>query len=81
MYKVKWDIENNGVVLDNKISDMEAIVPPRPVFFEELNLLGFKSHTDRFTEPQPDWMSARRISAIPDYSEVQEALCGISESE
>lgn len=38
MYNVVWDKELNGIILTDKDSD---ISPPRPVFFEELNLLGF----------------------------------------
>lgn len=61
MYKVKWDTEINGVLLDNKISDMEAIVPPRPVFFEELNLLGFDKYCDYPESESPLlWASGRR---------------------
>lgn len=39
MYKVKWDCENNGVILDANISNDESISPPRPVFLQELELL------------------------------------------
>ncbi|MBW2003211.1 MAG: phosphoadenosine phosphosulfate reductase family protein [Deltaproteobacteria bacterium] len=44
MYKVKWDSKINGILLDDKISDKEEIVPPRPVFYEELDLLGFNKY-------------------------------------
>ena len=37
MYNVKWDSEINGILL----ADDGEIVPPRPVFYEELDLLGF----------------------------------------
>ncbi len=36
-----WDKENNGVILVN--SSENEIIPPRPVFYEELDLLGFDS--------------------------------------
>lgn len=39
MYKVKWDIENNGILLGDNISDDEAIPAPRPVFLQELEIL------------------------------------------
>ena len=40
MYKVTWDKNSNGILLvDHSSSDV--ISPPRPVFFEELDLLGF----------------------------------------
>lgn len=38
MYNVSWDKKINGILL---ISEETGITPPRPVFFEELNLLGF----------------------------------------
>jgi phosphoadenosine phosphosulfate reductase len=44
MYKVKWDKESNGILLTDKIDGKEEIVPPRPVFFEELELLGFNNY-------------------------------------
>ncbi len=44
MYKVKWDQEINGVLLDGKIGRNEEIVPPRPVFHEELTLFGFDKY-------------------------------------
>ena len=40
MFKIKWDTENNGVVL--KYSLQSGFKNnPRPVFFEELDILGF----------------------------------------
>lgn len=39
MYKVIWDKETRGILLVE--SHDEAIIPPRPVFYEELDLLGF----------------------------------------
>ena len=44
MYKVVWDIETGGVLLVN--SSQNVIVPPRPVFYEELDLLGFNRFWD-----------------------------------
>lgn len=38
MYNIKWDCENNGILLTGENSDLPS---PRPVFFEELDLLGF----------------------------------------
>ena len=41
MYNVKWDEEINGILF----TDMETdLVPPRPVFFQELDLLGFNKY-------------------------------------
>ncbi len=39
MYKIEWDIETGGVVLNTKITDATLSVAPRPVFHEELDLL------------------------------------------
>ena len=32
MFKVKWDAQNNGIILSDNISDDEAIPAPRPVY-------------------------------------------------
>ena len=40
MYKVEWDKETGGVILNNRITDQTLGIAPRPVFFEELDLLG-----------------------------------------
>lgn len=39
MYKVKWDAQNNGIILNDNISDEEAIPVPRPVYLQELQIL------------------------------------------
>ncbi|WP_297213483.1 MULTISPECIES: DUF4007 family protein [Thermodesulfovibrio] len=44
MYKIIWDIQTRGILLVESSED--AIIPPRPVFYEELDLLGF----DKFWE-------------------------------
>lgn len=40
MYKITWDTETGGVLLHTRIMDGTLGVSPRPVFYEELNLLG-----------------------------------------
>ena len=40
MYEAVWDEKNNSAILLENTIDKE-IVSPRPVFFEELDLLGF----------------------------------------
>lgn len=40
MYKVTWDKEVNGVRLHSRIVDGVLGTSPRPVFYEELDLLG-----------------------------------------
>ena len=43
MYKITWDKKLNGILLvDGRLeNENQFINPPRPVFYEELNLLGF----------------------------------------
>ncbi|MEI6308504.1 MAG: phosphoadenosine phosphosulfate reductase family protein [bacterium] len=43
MYAVSWDREENGIVLGTNCTDMIS-GEVRPVFFEELDLLGFQEH-------------------------------------
>lgn len=40
MFNIKWDITTGGVQLTNQVSPETLGIPPRPVFFEELDLLG-----------------------------------------
>ena len=40
MYKITWDKEINGVLLHSRIVEGVLGTSPRPVFFEELDLLG-----------------------------------------
>lgn len=40
MYKITWDKEINGVLLHSRIVPEVLGTSPRPVFFEELDLLG-----------------------------------------
>ena len=40
MYKITWDKETGGVLLHTRIVEGTLGVSPRPVFFEELDLLG-----------------------------------------
>ncbi len=42
MYKITWDPETGGVRLHSRIVDGTLGISPRPVFFEELNLLNIK---------------------------------------
>jgi 3'-phosphoadenosine 5'-phosphosulfate sulfotransferase (PAPS reductase)/FAD synthetase/ferredoxin len=41
MFKIIWDRECNGVILTMNVNGEALTVSPRPVFFEELDLLGF----------------------------------------
>ncbi|MDI6850716.1 MAG: phosphoadenosine phosphosulfate reductase family protein [bacterium] len=59
MYKVKWDKENNLVLLVD--STNEEIVPSRPVYFEELDLLGFDKYWEYPRSEEPLlWNIGRR---------------------
>ncbi|MDD4684800.1 MAG: hypothetical protein PHD45_06175 [Bacteroidales bacterium] len=44
MYKIVWDKDNNGILLTMKPSDDVVNVAPRPVFYEELDLLGLDKY-------------------------------------
>lgn len=39
MFKIKWDPDNNGVILSEYIEEKEALNAPRPVYVEELKML------------------------------------------
>ncbi len=53
MYKVVWDKDSNGVLLVDGLESSQEIVPPRPVFYEELDLLGLNNywHYPKCEEP------------------------------
>ena len=40
MFRVKWDPINNGIILSEYIEEKDAIKSPRPVYVEELKMLG-----------------------------------------
>ena len=40
MYKITWDNETGGILLNLKVVDNTLSVAPRPIFWEELDLLG-----------------------------------------
>jgi phosphoadenosine phosphosulfate reductase len=39
LYKLAWDLDTRGILLTEE--NINNIFPPRPVFYEELDLLGF----------------------------------------
>lgn len=43
MYKVTWDKETGGIQLNIKVVAGTLGISPRPVFFEELDLLGLNT--------------------------------------
>jgi len=44
VFKVKWDSKINGVILADTANEHEDLSSPRPVYFEELDLLGFNKY-------------------------------------
>ena len=40
MFKIEWDIETGGILLSSKVTKETLGISPRPVWFEELDLLG-----------------------------------------
>lgn len=40
MYKIEWDKETGGVILNTRVTNETLGIAPRPVFYEELDLLG-----------------------------------------
>jgi 3'-phosphoadenosine 5'-phosphosulfate sulfotransferase (PAPS reductase)/FAD synthetase/ferredoxin len=57
MFKLRWDKETNGVRLCETAPEEDLLaVPPRPVFFEELDLLGLDKppHNWRYPRANPD---------------------------
>lgn len=40
MYKIEWDKETGGIILNTRVTNETLGIAPRPVFYEELDLLG-----------------------------------------
>ena len=61
MYGIVWDKELNGVLLKTSVNSPYTISPPRPVFFEELNILGFDNFWEYPKASEPLlWAIGRR---------------------
>lgn len=61
MFKITWDKENNGVLLTMRSTVETLNVPPRPVFFEELDLLGLNKFWEYPKSQEPLlWACDRR---------------------
>lgn len=52
MFKITWDKETGGVLLDTKVSKDTLGIAPRPVWIEELQLLGLDKLGWKITPPQ-----------------------------
>lgn len=40
MFRIKWDADNNGIILSNQIEEKDALNAPRPVYADELRMMG-----------------------------------------
>ena len=61
MFKIKWDKDNNGVILTMRSTEEALNVSPRPVFFEELDLLGLNKFWEYPKSKEPLlWACDRR---------------------
>ncbi|MFZ5354608.1 MAG: phosphoadenosine phosphosulfate reductase family protein [Bacillota bacterium] len=62
MYKVKWDTDINGILLTDQVDESMQIVAPRPVYYEELCLLGVNRERWKFEETNQPllWAIERR---------------------
>ncbi len=59
MFEIEWDTESGGILLVN--SSANGFSPPRPVFYEELDLLGFNEFWDYPKVEEPLlWNTGRR---------------------
>lgn len=58
MFKVSWDKETGGVTLGSLVTKDTLSISPRPVFYEELNLLGLKELGWEYPECQEPLMWA-----------------------
>ena len=53
MFRVKWDPMNNGILLSEYIEEKDAINSPRPVYVDELKMLGIDEQIVLPTENVP----------------------------
>jgi len=62
MFAVVWDAKTNGVILKEVSNDGSSVSPaPRPVFYQELDLLGFSEYWNYPKTKHPLlWSSGRR---------------------
>lgn len=58
MFKIQWDKETGGVTLGSLVTKETLSISPRPVFYEELNLLGLKELGWSYPECQEPLMWA-----------------------
>lgn len=58
MYNLLWDPETGGIVLTTDRTDATVKIPPRPVFWEELDMLGLEKHGWHYPKVQTPIMWA-----------------------
>ena len=58
MFKIQWDKETGGVKLDSLVTKDTLSIAPRPVFYEELNLLGLNGLGWKYPESKEPLMWA-----------------------
>lgn len=58
MFKIQWDKETGGVTLGSLVTKDTLSIAPRPVFYEELDLLGLKELGWKYPECQEPLMWA-----------------------
>lgn len=58
MFKIQWDKETGGVKLDSLVTKDTLSIAPRPVFYEELNLLGLNALGWKYPESKEPLMWA-----------------------
>lgn len=54
MYNYEWDIETGGYILTSNVSGVTKEL--RPVFYEELDLLGFNEYWNYPKSEKPLWI-------------------------
>mgnify|MGYP003320237931 CR=1 FL=1 len=50
MYKIEWDLETGGVCLNSRYTENTLGISPRPVFWEELELLKLRDFGWKFPQ-------------------------------
>lgn len=53
MRRIEWDKESGGVLLTPKVTKDTLGISPRPVWFEELDLLGLDNSDTPIREQKP----------------------------
>ena len=65
MFKIQWDKETGGVKLDSLVTKDTLSIAPRPVFYEELHLLGLNALGWKYPECDDYRMVMHRLESKP----------------